>query len=78
MLRGNSPSNQRNFHLIRYTVKVRCRSLECGNMNSAIKEFNNVAFHNNNLLDYFCKKNKNYVNSVKNNMFCFLRPASSK
>ena len=49
-------------------------------MNSAIKEFNNVAFHNNNLLDYFCKKknNKNYVNSVKNNMFCFLRPASSK
>lgn len=74
MSRGNSPSKQSNFNLVRYTVKVLCRSLECGNMNSAIKEFNNVAFHNNNLLDYFCKKSpKNYINSVKNNMFCFFK-----
>ena len=70
MLRGNSPCNQRNFHLIRYTVKVLCRSLECGNMNSAIKEFNNVAFHNNNLLEYFCKKKKTKIMLIVSKITC--------
>ena len=79
MSRGNSPSEQSNFNLIRYTVKVLCHSLECGNMNSAIKEFNNVAFHNNNLLDYFYKKKKPKITLIVSKITCSVfRPASSK